>query len=128
MLRNTSSIVVRGDSIVAFARALSRSNGNLYVAAASIGLDFPDLSSATADGLLDIAGATLLLVTKDVPPTSCFEHLSLSFHRTAGENEAELRRRLLVRDSTLLFGHGTGALCARHPYFALLLLLLFCCY
>jgi hypothetical protein len=85
---------VPGALIAAFSRAISRTEGgNVAVALASVGLALPaGCSPSVAQSIL------LHLDVEDVPPTHCFEHMTLNFHRTPGPNEAELRRRMQVRD------------------------------
>lgn len=87
-----STYVISGDVLSSFLIALSRSDSSVWTAAAVVGLELPL-------GATSLESAELRLRTEDVPPTHCFERMTLDFHRTAGSNEAELRRQLHTNDT-----------------------------
>jgi hypothetical protein len=89
------SVNIGGASVPAFVHAMSRSGGSILTSLAEVGLHLPN------EAMRDFADLTLIstklnLHTDDVPPTACFEHMTLNYHRTAGVDEASLRRRLQV--------------------------------
>ena len=90
------SMEIPGDVVLPFTLALSRSGSSFWAASSAVGLSVP-VAAATAGGGVTVLEAELHLLTENVPPTHCFEHMTLNFHRTAGAGEAELRRRLQVR-------------------------------
>ena len=84
--------LVPGDLVAAFVHAYSRTGDSVDVAFASLGISLP----STGTGVVVVANAVIHLLTEDVPPTHCFERMTLNFHRSAGAGEVELRRRLQV--------------------------------
>ena len=87
------TIRISRKAAVELSQVLMRTGGNAALSFASTGVSLPLRGS----GSLEIVSAVLHVETEDVPPTHCFEHLKLDYHRIAGADESVLRRRLQVR-------------------------------